>query len=146
MARRYRQRAKSEMNVVPYIDVMLVLLVIFMITAPLLNQAVEVSLPYSDNAETIDEKNRQEVPDPLVVSIDKSGAYYIDRADDGLLPVTKQLVIDNTRQVLSENPNTPVYIRADKAVDYGAVMVMMDILKNAGVKSVALITKTSHEE
>lgn len=140
MARQRRgQRAKSEMNVVPYIDVMLVLLVIFMISAPLLNQSVAVKLPNSDNAADI-QPPADDAPQPLVVSIDKSGAYYIDRADDNLLPVSKRLIIDITQKTLDANKKTPVYIRADKQVDYGSVMVVMDILKSAGADSVGLIT------
>lgn len=141
MARRRRgQRAKSEMNVVPYIDVMLVLLVIFMISAPLLNQSVEVDLPASDNAEEVESDNA-DAPLPLVVSIDRQGAYFIDRADDNVLPVNRRLIESITRDTLTENPQTPVYIRGDKGVDYGAVMVMMDILKSSGAKSVGLITE-----
>ncbi len=120
MARKRRgQRAKSEMNVVPYIDVMLVLLVIFMISAPLLNQSVEVKLPNSDNAEDIQPSTDTDAPLPLVVSIDKNGAYFVDRVDDNLLPVNKKLIIDITQKTLSENKQTPIYIRADKQVDYG---------------------------
>ncbi len=145
MARKRRgQRAKSEMNVVPYIDVMLVLLVIFMISAPLLNQSVEVKLPASDNAADIQPADN-EAPTPLVVSIDKTGAYYIDRTDDNLLPVNKDLIIEIAQKTLLENKNTPVYVRADKLVDYGAVMVVMDILKSAGAESVGLITSVEEE-
>lgn len=128
------------MNVVPYIDVMLVLLVIFMISAPLLNQSVEVDLPASDNAEEVESDNA-DAPLPLVVSIDRQGAYFIDRADDNVLPVNRRLIESITRDTLTENPQTPVYIRGDKGVDYGAVMVMMDILKSSGAKSVGLITE-----
>ncbi len=152
MARRRAQRAKSEMNVVPYIDVMLVLLVIFMISAPLLNQSVEVDLPPSDNAEDIDSKSDnaedidsntpEEAAQPLVISIDRNGAYFIDRADDNTLPVNRRLIASITADTLAERPDTPVYIRADKAVDYGAVMVIMDLLKDSGAKGVGLITAT----
>ncbi len=146
MAKKRRgQRAKSEMNVVPYIDVMLVLLVIFMISAPLLNQSVEVKLPNSDNAEDIQPTTDNNTPLPLVVSIDRSGAYYVDRTDDNLLPVNKDLIIRVTQETLSENKQTPIYIRADKQVDYGAVMVVMDILKSAGADSVGLITAAEEE-
>ncbi len=141
MARRkYRQRAKSEMNVVPYIDVMLVLLVIFMISAPLLNQSVEVDLPNSDNAEELDNPGADNASQPLVVSIDRNGAYYIDRVDDEALPVTKRLIEQITRQTLTKDPKTAVYIRADKSVEYGAVMVIMDLLKDNGAEAVGLIT------
>ncbi len=143
--KRRGQRAKSEMNVVPYIDVMLVLLVIFMISAPLLNQSVEVKLPNSDNAADV-QPTDADAPVPLVVSIDSNGAYYVDRIDDNLLPVNKKLIIDITRKVLSENRQTPIYIRADKQVDYGSVMVVMDILKSAGADSVGLITAVEEED
>lgn len=142
MAKRRNQRAKSEMNVVPYIDVMLVLLVIFMISAPLLNQSVEVDLPNSDNAEEIDSSTPTDAAQPLVISIDKNGAYFIDRADDNTLPVNRRLIASITEDTLTQRPETPVYIRADKAVDYGAVMVIMDLLKTSGAKSVGLITAT----
>ncbi len=145
MARRYRQRAKSDMNVVPYIDVMLVLLVIFMISAPLLNQSVEVDLPQSNNAEEMVEEQSADDLRPLVISIDRSGAYFIDRADDSNLPVNKELIEKITADTLATSPKTAVYIRADKAVDYGAVMVMMDILKNSGAESVGLITATEED-
>lgn len=142
MARRRGQRAKSEMNVVPYIDVMLVLLVIFMISAPLLNQSVEVDLPNSDNSEEIETTATEEASRPLVISIDKDGAYYIDRADENTLPVDQVMIAEITTSVLSEQPNTPVYIRADRSVDYGSVMVMMDLLKSNGAEAVGLITET----
>lgn len=142
MARRRSQRAKSEMNVVPYIDVMLVLLVIFMISAPLLNQSVEVDLPNSDNAEEIDSNTPDDAAQPLVISIDRNGAYFIDRADDNTLPVNRRLIASITEDTLAQRPDTPVYIRADKAVDYGAVMVIMDLLKDSGAKGVGLITAT----
>lgn len=142
MARNRRgQRVKSEMNVVPYIDVMLVLLVIFMISAPLLSQSVDVDLPQSNNAKEV-QQNDAATLQPLVVSIDNNGAYYIDRADDDTLPVSKRLIADIAKQVLAENALTPIYIRADKRVDYGAVMVMMDVLKSSGAASVGLITAT----
>lgn len=143
MARKRRgQRAKSEMNVVPYIDVMLVLLVIFMISAPLLNQAVEVDLPESQTAGDLETTVSNDAPEPLVVSIDRNGAYYIDRADDNTLPVSTRLIASITRDTLDKDPKTPVYIRADKQVDYGAVMVIMDVLKDSGATAVGLITHT----
>ena len=128
------------MNVVPYIDVMLVLLVIFMISAPLLNQSVEISLPNSNNATEVNSELAEEIIKPLVISIDKSGAYYLDRADDNTLPVTQHLIKDITSKILLENPITPIYIRADKSVDYGSVMIMMDLLKSVGADAVGLVT------
>lgn len=140
--RRRGKRAKSEMNVVPYIDVMLVLLVIFMISAPLLNQSVEVNLPNSNNAVDIEQpQNESEAPLPLVVTIDSSGAFYIDRIDDNALPVSIALIQRLTEEALQENQATPVYVRADKAVAYGSVMQMMDVLKSSGADAVGLITE-----
>lgn len=140
-SRRHSKRAKSEMNVVPYIDVMLVLLVIFMISAPLLNQSVEVDLPQSANSQEIDAGNGETKP-PLVVSIDRNGAYFIDQAGDQPLPVNKRTIEAVTQSTLSSDPTVEVYIRADKAVAYGEVMVVMDILKSSGAKSVGLITES----
>lgn len=140
-SRRHSKRAKSEMNVVPYIDVMLVLLVIFMISAPLLNQSVEVDLPQSANSQEIDAGNGETKP-PLVVSIDRNGAYFIDQAGDEPLPVNKRTIEAVTQSTLSSDPTVEVYIRADKAVAYGEVMVVMDILKSSGAKSVGLITES----
>ncbi len=128
------------MNVVPYIDVMLVLLVIFMISAPLLNQSVDVDLPNSNNAVDIETAVADEMSRPLVVSIDREGAYYIDRADDDTLPVTIDLIANITQEILEKNPQTAVYVRADKHVAYGSVMEMMDVLKAAGAETVGLIT------
>ncbi len=138
--RRTGPRAKSEMNVVPYIDVMLVLLVIFMISAPLLNQAVEVDLPKSTNAQDLSEEDLAGDARPLVITIDKDGVYYIDRAEDNAAPVSKGDIVTLTSEALSANPKTPVYIRADESVPYGAVMVMMDVLKSSGAEAVGLIT------
>lgn len=140
-SRRRGKRAKSEMNVVPYIDVMLVLLVIFMISAPLLNQSVEVNLPNSDNAVDIEQPQQSEAPLPLVVTIDRNGAFYIDRIDDNALPVSIELIQQLTQEALSKDKTTPVYVRADKSVAYGSVMQMMDVLKSSGADAVGLITE-----
>ncbi len=145
MRERRGQRVKSEMNVVPYIDVMLVLLVIFMISAPLLNQSVEVNLPNSDNAEEIATSFPEEGARPLVITIDEKGAYFIDRADDNMVPISTDSIARITTDTLAMYPNTPVYIRGDKGVDYGAVMVMMDLLKENGAKAVGLITADDEE-
>lgn len=145
MARKRRgNRLKSEMNVVPYIDVMLVLLVIFMISAPLLNQSVEVSLPQSHSAHDLPPHD-ETITQPLVISIDKQGLYYIDRADDNSLPVSINLIRQITQETLKDNPQTPVYIRGDKAVYYESVMTMMDVLKSSGANSVGLITAAEEE-
>lgn len=145
MARKRRgDRLKSEMNVVPYIDVMLVLLVIFMISAPLLNQSVEVDLPQSDKAQELSPPTDDSVQ-PLVISIDAQGLYYIDRADDNTLPVSINVIRQITQETLAANPKTPVYVRGDKAVYYESVMAMMDMLKSSGAPAVGLITATEEQ-
>lgn len=140
MARKRRgNRLKSEMNVVPYIDVMLVLLVIFMISAPLLNQSVEVSLPNSTNAVELEFDPSDNVPDPIVLTIDKSGAYYVDRADDNRLPVTLSLIRSIVKEEIDKNNKTPVLIRADKDVDYLEIVLLVDTLDSINIPSVKLL-------
>ncbi len=130
-----RRKPMSEINVVPYIDVTLVLLIIFMITAPLLQTGVEVDLPQAE-AKTVD----QDKEPPVVVTIDKNGSYYIDigaQVDD---PVSADDLLYRVAAVLRIKPETAVYIRGDHQVDYGKVVTVMAALKNAGVPSVGLMT------
>ncbi len=108
MARKRRgQRAKSEMNVVPYIDVMLVLLVIFMISAPLLNQSIEVNLPSSRTADEVSSLLKDGSVQPIVISVDSKGAYYIDRGDDDdiivkLVDALNESDISSVQLIMSE--------------------------------------------
>lgn len=143
MTRRLRRnRSKADINVVPYIDVMLVLLVIFMISAPLLNQSVEVDLPASNNANEVTPPTDDagEFIPPMVVTIDKDGLYYHSYASNDTLPVTAEQLTTLTQTALTEKPSVEVYLRADKAVNYGSVMTVMDVLKNAGAKNVGFMT------
>lgn len=136
MARRFtRRKPMAEINVVPYIDVTLVLLIIFMITAPLLQTGVEVDLPQAE-AENVETKNEP----PVVVSIDKDGHYYIDIGADEDEPVQTEELLIRVAAVLRNKPETSVYIRGDQAVDYGKVVTVMAALKNAGVPKVGLMT------
>jgi biopolymer transport protein TolR len=125
----------AEINVVPYIDVTLVLLIIFMITAPLIQTGVEVDLPQADSS-TIDQENNL----PIIVSIDKKGDYYIDVGEQEESPVSAQTLLVRVMAVLKNKPKTQVYIRGDHTVDYGKVVTIMTALKNAGVPSVGLMT------
>jgi len=127
----------SEINVVPYIDVMLVLLVIFMITAPLLTQGVSVELPQAES-----EAMTGEADEPLVVTVTKDGEYYLnvgDKVDD---PIDHQLLVTKVAAVLRHRPKTPVYVRGDAHVEYGKVVVAMALLQKAGAPSVGLVTET----
>jgi biopolymer transport protein TolR len=131
-----RRKPMSEINVVPYIDVMLVLLVIFMITAPLLTQGVDVELPQAD-AEPL----TQQAEDPVVVSVDKAGDFYIDVGEGRDKPVSDEDLINRVRSVLKHKPKTPIMVRGDTGVAYGRVVEAMVLLQSAGTPSVGLITE-----
>lgn len=124
----------AEINVVPYIDVTLVLLIIFMITTPLLQSGVDVDLPKAE-AKTVEPKNDP----PIIVSIDKQGQFFIDLGDNKDQPVQESEVLERVAAVIRNKPETPLYIRGDKDVDYGKVVTIMAALKNAGVSKVGLM-------
>jgi len=133
------RKPMSEINVVPYIDVMLVLLVIFMATAPLLTQGVQVNLPKAPS-EPIEEAQ----DDPLVISMRADGAIFLnlgisDAEDDGTR-VTVYSLEEQAAKVLRSRPDVPVYIKADHTLDYGRVVGVMTALQKAGAQSVGLIT------
>ncbi|MGH8436650.1 MAG: protein TolR [Pseudomonas sp.] len=148
MARiRKRRKPVAEMNVVPYIDVMLVLLVIFMVTAPMLNQGVKVDLP-KVSSEALPQDNNTQV---LTISIKADKTYYwnlgseVDtdkqQAKALTLPEMTTAVTAIMNQSRSLGKQTQVFIRGDKSVDYGAVMAAMGGLQQAGVGNVGLITE-----
>lgn len=135
-----RRKPMSEINVVPYIDVMLVLLVIFMATAPLLTQGVTVDLPDAPS-EPIDDVE----DDPLVVSIRADGAIFVnlgisDAEDEGTR-VTEFSLAEQAGKIINARPDVPVYVRADHGLDYGRVVTIMTVLQKAGAESVGLITE-----
>ena len=142
MSRRTKRRKPmAEINVVPYIDVTLVLLIIFMITTPMLQTGVEVDLPQAQSA-VVEQKD--DTP-PIVVSIKADGQYYIkagSEEDDSIQP---EEINARVVAVLSSKPATPVLINADSSVDYGTVVTVMAALKNAGVPSVGLMTKSEEQ-
>ena len=137
MARlRTRKTPISEINVVPYIDVMLVLLVIFMITAPLLTQGVKVDLPQAE-AEIVDANT----PDPLVVSVTAEGDYYLNYGSDKDSPVNPQRLVTLVSALLRHRPGIPVLVKGDRNVPYGDVVIVMALLQKAGAPSVGLMTE-----
>lgn len=137
MARqRARKRPMSEINVVPYIDVMLVLLVIFMITAPLLNQGIEVDLPQAD-AEPVDETQQ----DPLVLTVDAEGQYFLNVGGDPEQAIDAETLVLRVAAVLRQRPRATVLVRGDASVDYGQVVAAMSLLQQAGAARVGLITE-----
>ena len=131
-----RRKPKAEINVVPYIDVTLVLLIIFMITAPMLQTGVEVDLPQAE-AEATEQTNDP----PVVVSIDKTGRYFVDIGGQESEAVAPQELLIRVAAVLRNKPGIQVFIRGDKDVDYGKVVAAMAALKNAGVPKVGLMTQ-----
>ena len=133
--KRQRRRPMAEINVVPYIDVMLVLLIIFMVTAPLLSQGVKVDLPNAD-AQPMDTRDRE----PLVVSVDVAGAFYINYGDDKDQPIDAQTLVNRVGALLRLQPSTPVAVRGDKEVKYAQVVYLMTLLQKAGAPSVGLMT------
>ncbi|MEH6503293.1 MAG: protein TolR [Cycloclasticus sp.] len=139
MPRSSKRRPMGEINVVPYIDVMLVLLIIFMITAPLIQQGVEIELPEA-NANPVEDNNIQ----PLVVSVDKQGQYFLDVGENTDQPVSTETLQIKVAAVLRNQPKTPVMIRGDKGVAYGEVVRAMTTLQAAGVPSVGLLTEPSN--
>lgn len=132
---RKRRKPIAEINVVPYIDVTLVLLIIFMITTPLIQTGVDVDLPQAEAKEV----EQDDVP-PVIISIDKQGRYFLDLGGQEAEQAQAEELLILVAAVLKNKPKTQVYIRGDKAVDYGAVVTVMAALKNAGVPHVGLMT------
>jgi biopolymer transport protein TolR len=135
-SRRHKRKLIGEINVVPYIDVMLVLLIIFMVTAPLLTQGVNVELPKA-GAEPID--NIPNHP-PLIVSIDVEGNLYINVGDEEDRSVNAKQIVAKTAAVLRNRPDTPILVKADRAVTYGNVVGAMVLLQQGGADHVGFVT------
>ena len=136
MYQRVRRRKVAEINVVPYIDVMLVLLIIFMVTAPLITQGVKVDLPQAE-AEPLDKDTKP----PLVASVDAQGRYYITLGANDKEPLSAEEVATLVKAHLMVNPDTPVVVNGDGSVSYDAVIQLMVLLQQvAGVPSVGLMT------
>jgi biopolymer transport protein TolR len=133
-----RRKLMGEINVVPYIDVMLVLLIIFMITAPLLTQGVKVDLPRA-SAAPIDEEFLAK-HEPLVVTVDRAGRLYMNMGKNPDQPTTESAVSTRVAAVLRRDEKTPVLVRADTHVPYGNVMRAMVLLQGAGADKVGLLT------
>lgn len=133
-----RRRLMGEINVVPYIDVMLVLLIIFMITAPLLTQGVQVELPDAD-AQPIDPELLKD-REPLVLSVDRDGRYYLNIGGDEDAPIEAAEVARRAGAVLERDAATPVLVKADERVPYGSVVRGMVLLQQAGAKKIGFLT------
>ena len=136
MAKAARRKPMSEINVVPYIDVMLVLLVIFMVAAPLMTQGIKVQLPSAIS----DPISIEDPSQFLTVSITESGEYSLDVAgEESSLELTA--LVTAVAKVVTSNPDVQVLIEGDAAVPYGVVITLMDQLQQAGIENVGLITQ-----
>ncbi len=132
------RRLMGEINVVPYIDVMLVLLIIFMITAPLLTQGIKVDLPKADAAPMDAEFLRQH--QPLVLTVDTAGRYYLNIGSGKDQPIDPRTVMARAAAVMRRDPETPILVRADERVPYGRVVSAMVLLQKAGAEKVGFLT------
>ncbi len=135
-AQRQKRALMSEMNVVPYIDVMLVLLVIFMITAPLLTTGVEVDLPNTD-AKPVDPEKQS---DPIVLSINSVGEWFLNIGEDTDIAIDADNALKLTAQALQDEPGRGVMVAADENINYGLVMEAMVTLQGAGADKVQLMS------
>lgn len=136
MARRGR-KLMGEINVVPYIDVMLVLLIIFMITAPLMSQGIKVELPKA-GAEPLPPDPRNQPP--LILTVDKSSNYYLSVGSKQDQALNADAVVERVAAVLRREPTTTVLVRADTNVPYGQVVQGMVLLQQAGASQVGFVT------
>ena len=128
---RGRYRPMAEINVTPLVDVMLVLLVVFMVAAPLLTVGVPVDLPQTQAPPITDPK------EPLVISINAEGRVFIQDAD-----VVPDALVPRLQAITGENPDALVYVRADKSIDYGRVLEVMSLISAAGYRKVSLIAES----
>ena len=137
---RKRRKLKADINVVPYIDVMLVLLIIFMVTAPLLNLGVDVDLPKS-KAHALEQKK-----DPVVVKIGRDGSYKLQLGQAPEESIDIATLGAKIAAFHAQNPDASVYLAADGSLDYQKVMDTMTLLQNAGVPRVALMSQPAHAD
>ena len=136
MRRHRKHKLMAEINVVPYIDVMLVLLIIFMITAPLIQQGVEIDLPQA-NANPLPSEQRA----PIILTVSKSGKYYLNVGDNIEKSIDEKLLLNRVAAIIKYRPDTPVLVRGDFNVNYGRVTSAMVLLQSAGVDKVGLMTE-----
>ena len=131
MKRKFRnKRTMSEINVTPFVDVMLVLLIIFMVTAPLLTSGIKINLPESSSV------LKNEKKDPVTVSINSKGEIFIQKKK-----FSKNQLIKKLSLLKKSNQNLKIYIKGDKKLDYGKVMDLMNLINQSGFKKVALVTR-----
>jgi biopolymer transport protein TolR len=128
--RSFRRPPMGDINVTPFVDVMLVLLVVFMITAPMMTQGVQVALPQVENTSISEEK------EPVSIAVTRTGKYFIQEVE-----VDARDLVSRLQAIKEAKPNTSILVRADKDVPYGAVMSLMGSLQSAGLVDVGLLTE-----
>ncbi len=129
MSGRSRYRQMSEINVTPFVDVMLVLLIVFMVTAPLLTVGVEVDLPETAAPAITDDE------EPLEITVDSGGAIWLQETETPLGKLVPRLAA-----ITENNPEVRIFIRGDRSIDYGRVLEVMGLLTNAGFRQLALVS------
>ncbi len=143
LPKRARPKIEAQINIVPYIDVMLVLLVIFMMTTPIIEQGIEVDLPSAD-AKMVDFTEQQ----PTIVTINRDGEYFINSLDDDGSDMSKGeklplgIIAGRVSARLEVYPQTKVFVRGDREVAYGSVVSLMYFLQKNGVEKVGIITES----
>tara|TARA_X000000950_G_scaffold288722_1_gene407019 strand:- start:250 stop:648 length:399 start_codon:yes stop_codon:yes gene_type:complete len=130
MRKKFRKKPMSDINVTPFVDVMLVLLIIFMVTAPLLSSGIKINLPESSSV------LKNEKKDPVTVSLNSKGEIFIQKKR-----FTRQQLIQKLKLLKKNNKNLKIYIKGDKKLDYGKVMDLMSLINSSGFTKVALVTK-----
>jgi biopolymer transport protein TolR len=136
IGKKIKKKPMAEINVVPYIDVMLVLLIVFMVTAPLMMQGVKVDLPQAPSEPM---KNKDD--EPVIVSIKKDGSYYIKLGSKAESAKPLNIITTQVSKILRANPKAPILVWGDHKVEYGVVVALMTELQNAGAPSVGLVTE-----
>ena len=131
-----KRKLLAEINVVPYIDVTLVLLVVFMVTAPLLIQGIDINLP-----KTVSSSLEKKHEDSLIISIKSNGNLYLNLGSKKELQISKPDLSEKVSEILKQNPNMSVLVRGDKNTSYGEVVRLMSVLQKSGVSSVGLVTE-----
>jgi len=130
-----RRRPMSEINVTPFVDVMLVLLIVFMVTAPLLTVGIPVELPETRSSDTLSDDQA-----PLVVTVQEDGSVSLQKKI-----MDTDTLIARLQAIVVENPSVELYVRGDRRVPYGTVIGVMDMIKSAGMSRVKLVTKLADE-
>ncbi len=139
MHRRVKKTPIAQINVVPYIDVMLVLLIIFMVTAPLVTQGVKVDLPPT-NAEKIATADKK----PIIISIKQNGSLYFNLNKNPEEPLSRVELLQLVNKVYQNDNKLPILVRADKAATHGAVTEIMSLLQSSGINKIGIVTQAQH--